>query len=68
MTTASETTDLDSLNIIELVSIDNSKITRVSLYAQRAEITRLYTFSVNAGQNQVIISGLPNALDQNSFR
>lgn len=57
-----------SLNIVELVSLDNSRITQVSLYADRAEITRLYTFNVEAGQNQVVIAGLPNALYRESLR
>ncbi|RDB30474.1 Protein F37C4.5 [Hypsizygus marmoreus] len=60
--------DSDNLNVVELVSVDNSRITRVSLYTGRAEITRLYTFNVVAGQNQVVISGLPSVLDQESLR
>ncbi|TFK31126.1 hypothetical protein BDQ12DRAFT_307927, partial [Crucibulum laeve] len=34
----------------------------------RAEVTRLFKFGVKTGQNQVNISGLPNVLDQDSFR
>ena len=53
---------------IELNSVQNSKITRVSVYTGRAEITRLFKFKVKTGQNQVIINGLPNVLDQDSLR
>ena len=53
---------------IELYSIDASKIINISLYAGRAEITRLYKLSLRTGQNQVVINGLPDVLDQQSFR
>lgn len=55
-------------NVIELVSVDNSKIIHVSLYSGRAEITRLYKFPVKTGQNQVNINGLPSVLDRDSIR
>ena len=55
-------------NVIELTSTEGSKITNVSLYTGRAEITRLYKLSVATGQNQVIINGLPDALDRESLR
>ncbi|KAJ6469143.1 hypothetical protein C8R47DRAFT_1055473 [Mycena vitilis] len=53
---------------IELQSVADSKIINVSLYSSRAEITRLFKFSVNIGQNQVNISGLPNILEAESLR
>ncbi|KAF7365674.1 hypothetical protein MVEN_00441100 [Mycena venus] len=53
---------------IELQSVTDSKIIGVSLYSSRAEITRLYKFSVKTGQNQVNISGLPNVLEAESLR
>ncbi|KAJ7914284.1 hypothetical protein B0H13DRAFT_2003163, partial [Mycena leptocephala] len=53
---------------IELQSVSDSKIIGVSLYSSRAEITRLYKFSVKTGQNQVNISGLPNVLEAESLR
>ncbi|KAJ7456148.1 hypothetical protein FB451DRAFT_1099072 [Mycena latifolia] len=52
---------------IDLQSAD-SKITGVSLYPTRAEVTRLYKFAVKTGQNQVNISGLPNLLEAESLR
>ena len=58
----------EPINIVELVSVDNSKIAGVSLYSGRAEITRVYKFSVKTGQNQINITGLPNVLDQGSLR
>lgn len=53
---------------ITLSAKDNSKITGVSVYSGRAEVTRLFKFSLKTGQNQVIINGLPNALDAESLR
>ncbi|TFK38940.1 hypothetical protein BDQ12DRAFT_745564 [Crucibulum laeve] len=53
---------------INLVSVDDSKITRVNVYAGRAEIMRIFKFPVHTGQNQVNISGLPRVLDRESFR
>ncbi|KAL0946220.1 hypothetical protein HGRIS_012479 [Hohenbuehelia grisea] len=56
------------VHTVELVSVESSKITSVSLYSGRAEITRTYTLNVPTGQNQVKISGLPNVLDHSSLR
>ncbi|KAL0946274.1 hypothetical protein HGRIS_012526 [Hohenbuehelia grisea] len=56
------------VNTIELVSVESSKITGVSVYSGRAEVTRAYRFAVKTGQNQVKISGLPNVLDHDSLR
>lgn len=44
------------------------KIVNVSLYANRADVSRAYRFKVASGQNQVVIFGLPNVLDQSSIR
>ncbi|KAF5315032.1 hypothetical protein D9619_007476 [Psilocybe cf. subviscida] len=57
-----------AVNPIELVSVDDSKIVSVSVYAGRAEVTRLFKFNVKTGQNQLNIIGLPTALDQDSFK
>ncbi|KAJ7789955.1 hypothetical protein B0H14DRAFT_3571580 [Mycena olivaceomarginata] len=53
---------------IELQSVADSKITSVSVYPTRAEVTRVYKFAVHTGQNQVYISGLPNVLEPESLR
>ncbi|KAJ7754602.1 hypothetical protein B0H16DRAFT_1542928 [Mycena metata] len=53
---------------IELQSVTDSTITAVSLYSTRAEVTRLFKFTVQTGQNQVNISGLPNVLDEQSLK
>ncbi|EAU80878.2 hypothetical protein CC1G_03054 [Coprinopsis cinerea okayama7 len=58
----------EAVNAVELVSETDSKITGVSVYSQRAEVTRVFKFEVKTGQNQVTISGLPSAMDQESFR
>ena len=53
---------------IQLNSVQDSKIIGVSVYAGRAEVTRLFKFNVQTGQNQVIVNGLPSVLDQDSLR
>ncbi|KAF4603077.1 hypothetical protein EYR38_003482 [Pleurotus pulmonarius] len=58
----------DSVNVLELRSVDASKILKVSVYTGLAEITRLFEFDVKMGQNQVKISGLPNVMDEESLR
>ncbi|KAF9476194.1 hypothetical protein BDN70DRAFT_882734 [Pholiota conissans] len=57
-----------AINTIELVSTKDSKIISVSVYAGRAEITRLFKFAVKTGQNQLTILGLPAVLDQESLK
>ena len=56
------------VNVIELDSITDSTITGVSVYLGRAEVTRLFKFSIKTGQNQLNISGLPKVLEQDSLR
>jgi hypothetical protein len=65
---ASAPPPFEPTNVVDLVSVDNSKIINVSLYTGRAEITRLYKFPVRTGQNLVNINGLPNVMDQESLR
>jgi hypothetical protein len=60
--------DFQPVNTIELVSVNDSKITSVSVYSGRAEITRLFKFTVKTGQNQLNIVGLPRVMDQESLR
>jgi len=55
-------------NVVELASITDSTITNVSLYNGLAEITRVCTPQLKAGDNKVVISGLPNVLLQESLR
>ncbi|KAJ7119742.1 hypothetical protein C8R44DRAFT_624324 [Mycena epipterygia] len=66
--TADQPPAFEPTSSIELQSVTDSKITGVSLYSSRAEITRLYKFAVKTGQNQVNISGLPNILEAQSLR
>ncbi|KAJ7868812.1 hypothetical protein B0H14DRAFT_3441123 [Mycena olivaceomarginata] len=68
MTTTDHPPAFEPTGSIELQSVADSKIIGVSLYSSRAEITRLYKFSVKTGQNQVNISGLPNVLEAESLR
>ncbi|KAG9226892.1 hypothetical protein CCMSSC00406_0003435 [Pleurotus cornucopiae] len=58
----------DSVNVMELRSVDASKIIKVSVYTGLAEITRLFKFDVKMGQNQVKISGLPNVMGEETLR
>ncbi|KXN85068.1 Protein F37C4.5 [Leucoagaricus sp. SymC.cos] len=53
---------------IDLVSVKDGKVTHVSLYSSRAEITRAFRFEAKVGLNQVNINGLPNTLDTNSLK
>ncbi|KAJ6474414.1 hypothetical protein C8R47DRAFT_1221132 [Mycena vitilis] len=66
--TTEQPPDFEPTSSIELQSVADSKIINVSLYSSRAEITRLFKFSVKIGQNQVNISGLPNVLEAESLR
>jgi len=65
---ASAPPSFELANVVDLVSVDDSKIINVSLYTGRAEITRLYKFPVKTGQNLVNINGLPIVMDQESLR
>lgn len=58
----------EPLNIVDLVSVNDSTIVNVSVYSGRAEITRLFRFTAKTGQNQINIRGLPVVLDQQSLR
>jgi hypothetical protein len=55
-------------HVVELESAVDSKITGVSVYSDRAEVTRALRFPVKTGQNQIVISGLPKALNHDSLR
>ncbi|KAJ2918890.1 hypothetical protein MD484_g1484, partial [Candolleomyces efflorescens] len=57
------------VNEVKLSSLDQSKIVNISLYSNRAEVSRAYTkFKVAPGQNQLVLSSLPNLLDRSSLR
>ncbi|KAJ3504191.1 hypothetical protein NLJ89_g8067 [Agrocybe chaxingu] len=57
-----------SINLVEVAAGSDSKIARVSLYSGLAEITRMSTVSLKAGDNRVVISGLSNSLIRESLR
>ncbi|CAK5270370.1 unnamed protein product [Mycena citricolor] len=69
-TTATTTTPptFEGPEIVELRSVSASKITSVSLYPSRAEVTRVFKFAVKTGLNQVSIAGLPSVLEAESLR
>ena len=62
------TPSLSQHSVIELESIDDSRITDVSVYSGRAEVTRLFCFKLEAGLSQVHINGLPDVMEQDSVR
>ena len=53
---------------IKIDSATQGKITNVNLYSSRAEISRAYAVTLASGQNHVVVSGLPNALDKSTLR
>ena len=55
-------------NVINLSASEDSKITAVSLYSGRAEVTRQFKFEIKAGQNKVTILELPHLLQEDSLR
>ena len=55
-------------NIVNLDAQRDSKISSVSLYPGRAEVTRTFRFSVRTGHNQVVIKSLPALLERETLR
>ena len=55
-------------NVVQLVSTEATSILSVSLYGSRAEVSRVATIDLPAGQNRVTITGLPNAILDNTLR
>ena len=53
---------------INLDAQKDSKISSVSLYPDRAEVTRVFRFAVRTGQNQVVITSLPWVMGKESLR
>lgn len=47
---------------------NEGKIVSVSVYSNRAEVSRAYEFHVAGGQHLVSISGLPTSLEDSSIR
>ncbi|KAF9260039.1 hypothetical protein L218DRAFT_1003125 [Marasmius fiardii PR-910] len=65
-TTTSPSTE--PIKTLDLVSAKASDIVNVNLYPECAEITRLYQFAVQKGQNLVTIRELPWAMEMGSLR
>lgn len=53
---------------LTLNSTTDSTITNISLYTDRAQITRSYIANVLAGQTRLTISCLPNVVDHESVK
>jgi len=56
------------INVVEVSSKDDTRITSVSLYSGLAEVTRIFKANLKGGDNRVVISGLPNVLIPESLR
>ncbi|CAG8709853.1 9308_t:CDS:2, partial [Acaulospora colombiana] len=66
-------TSIKKASIFEIMTIElratQSKVHSVTVFqADRAEVTRLFTVDLKAGQNEVDISQLPTVLDEDSIR
>lgn len=59
---------VDQLNELSIDAQTNSTITSLSLYSDRARITRSLDASVAAGQNRITLTHLPNVMDHDSLR
>jgi len=60
-----------SSSLITSITLDtatDSKISNINLYSSRAEISRIYKFSVAQGANQLVISNLPDVLQNETLR
>ncbi|PPQ90355.1 hypothetical protein CVT25_007757 [Psilocybe cyanescens] len=56
------------IHALSLNSIQDSKITNINLYTNRAQVTRSYKVNVASGQTKLTISCLPNVVDYGSLR
>ncbi|KAF9495238.1 hypothetical protein BDN71DRAFT_1431173 [Pleurotus eryngii] len=65
---AQESSSTSPAHVIELTSVTDSEILKVNLSPGRAEVTRVYELTLEAGVNQVRISGLPDRIDRDSLR
>ncbi|KAJ3505935.1 hypothetical protein NLJ89_g7153 [Agrocybe chaxingu] len=65
------TTDTPSLPTVNIVKLDAQKdggISHVSLYFNRAEVTRVFQFIASAGANNLVVSKLPDVLESDTVR
>ncbi|KAF8989020.1 hypothetical protein BDQ17DRAFT_1434729 [Cyathus striatus] len=58
----------ESRNVVELVSAKHGKIAHVRVYSNFAEVTRVFQIPVKVGNNQVVISGFPDVIKDQSIR
>ena len=57
-----------NLNVIRIDTTTSSKIAAVNLYFGKAQITRVYAFRASPGANRLVISGLPESMDNSTLR
>ncbi|KDR71858.1 hypothetical protein GALMADRAFT_126825 [Galerina marginata CBS 339.88] len=67
-TTAAPPSFEAGVNIINLDTTVASKISNVNLYSGRAEISRLYKFAAATGANKLVITCLPDVLENDTLR
>lgn len=61
-------TSLLLLSIPAVLSAESGRITEVTIFPDRAQVTRLVEIPVNPGEHRVTISGLPASLDTSALR
>ncbi|CAA7263842.1 unnamed protein product [Cyclocybe aegerita] len=59
---------LPTVNIVELNAQEDGRISHVSLFFNRAEVTRLFQFAASAGANNLVVSKLPDVLENDTIR
>jgi len=57
-----------TINIVELSSLNASKISNINLHTGLAEVTRICKAQLKGGDNKVALSGLPNTMVHESLR
>jgi len=57
-----------AINVVEVSSKIDTKITSVSLYSGLAEVTRVFKANLKGGDNKVVILSLPNVFIAESLR
>jgi len=55
-------------NIVELSSLNASKISNISVHTGLAEVTRICKAQLKGGDNKVVLSGLSNVMVHESLR
>lgn len=57
-----------ALALREVFQASEADIHSVTVYRDRAEVKRSIRVRVEAGENEIVVSGLPTCIDKNSIR